>query len=153
MRQSAAWPALVLAAGHGTRLRPLSEFRAKAALPVAGTALIVRVLERLREASVTRVVINLHHRSETITGIVGDGAGLGLDVRYSWEGEPLGSAGGPARALPLLAADRFFVVNADTLAEVDFTALAAAHVHAGAAATLAVVPADLSRYNALTADT
>lgn len=152
MRPPVAWPALVLAAGYGTRLRPLSDVRAKAALPVAGRPLIVRLLERLHAAGVSRVVVNLHHRAETIACVVGDGAHLGQDVRYSWEPAPLGSGGGPARALPLLEADRFFVLNADTLADVSLGELAAAHLASGAIATLAVAPADLGRYNALLAD-
>ena len=67
------WPALVLAAGLATRLRPLSAIRAKAALPVAGRPLIIRILSQLRLAGIDRVVINLHHRAETITRLVGDG--------------------------------------------------------------------------------
>src|SRR4051812_4418412 len=93
------WPALVLTAGLATRLQPLSSVRAKAALPVAGVPIITRILEWLHRASIRRVVLNLHHRAETITSIVGDGSLLGLDVRYSWETEVLGSAGGPARAI------------------------------------------------------
>jgi mannose-1-phosphate guanylyltransferase len=146
------WPALVLAAGLATRLRPLSEVRAKAALPVAGEVLILRILRWLRGAGVRRVIVNLHHRPQTITRAAGDGSPLGLDVRYSWENAVLGSAGGPARALPLLAADRFLVVNGDTLADVDLHALAEGHVSSGALATMAVVPADLTRYNALLAN-
>ena len=76
---------------------------------------------------------------------------LGLSVRYSWETEVLGSAGGPARALPLLEADRFLIVNGDTLADVDLAALAAQHVDTNALVTMAVVNAD-PRYNALLAD-
>jgi mannose-1-phosphate guanylyltransferase len=152
MNRSAAWPALVLAAGLGTRLRPLSGVRAKAALPVAGRPIIIRILEQLRSAGVERVVVNLHHRPETIAAVVGDGQHLGLEVRYSWEPVVLGSGGGPARALPLLAADRFFIVNGDTLAPVDLVALAAEHRASGAMATLAVVPAALAAYNAILAD-
>jgi NDP-sugar pyrophosphorylase family protein len=152
MTGAAAWPAVVLAAGFGTRLHPLSAYRAKAALPVAGRPLIVRILEALRMAGVGRVVINLHHRPETITAIVGDGSALGVEVRYSWEPQPLGSAGGPARALPLLGTDRFFIVNGDTLCDVDFAALAETHRHTSAAVTMAVAPGDLRRYNAVLAD-
>jgi NDP-sugar pyrophosphorylase family protein len=101
---------------------------------------------------VRRVVLNLHHRPETITRIVGDGSTMGMEVRYSWEAEPLGSAGGPARALPLLAADRFLVVNGDTLAGVDVPGLASIHVSSGALVTMAVAPADLTRYNAVVSD-
>lgn len=146
------WPALVLAAGFGTRLRPLSTVRAKAALPVAGRPLIARILEQLHAAGVRRVVVNLHHRAESITRIVGDGSAFGLEVRYSWETDVLGSAGGPARALPLLAADRFFVVNGDTLSSPAYDTLASAHVASGARVTMTVAPADLAKYNAVLAD-
>lgn len=145
------WPALVLTAGLGTRLQPLSSIRAKAALPVAGEALVLRILRSLRAAGVTRVVLNLHHRAETITREVGDGSGVGLRVRYSWEPEVLGSAGGPARALPLLEADRFLIVNGDTLASINLPALAAQHVNTNALVTMAVVDGD-SRYNGVIAD-
>jgi NDP-sugar pyrophosphorylase family protein len=142
------WPALVLAAGLATRLQPLSSVRAKAALPVAGDALIIRILRVLRRAGISRVVINLHHRAETITRLVGDGSRLDLRVRYSWETDVLGSAGGPARAIPLLESDRFLIVNGDTLADVDLPALATRHVDTNAMVTMAVVDAD-PRYNAL----
>lgn len=142
----ADWPALVLTAGLATRLHPLSSARAKAAFPVAGTVLIERILRRLRDAGVRRVVLNLHHRPATITRVVGDGRAFGLAVRYSWEDPLLGSAGGPRRALPLLEADRFFLVNGDTLTDVDLGALAAAHRAHGALVTLAVTRGDVSRY-------
>ena len=145
------WPALVLTAGLATRLQPLSNVRAKAALPVAGEVLVLRILRWLRRSGVTRVVLNLHHRAETITREVGDGSAMGLEARYSWEPAVLGSAGGPARALPLLEADRFLIVNGDTLADVDLEALAAQHVDTNAVVTMAVVDAD-PRYNAIVAD-
>ncbi len=145
------WPVLVLTAGLATRLQPLSLVRAKAALPVAGEALVLRILRTLRGAGVTRVVLNLHHRAETITREVGDGSALGLSVRYSWETEILGSAGGPARALPLLESDRFLIVNGDTLADVDLTALTALHVDTNALVTMAVVDGN-PKYNGIVAD-
>jgi NDP-sugar pyrophosphorylase family protein len=132
-------PALVLTAGLATRLQPLSSVRAKAALPVAGTPLVVRILRWLRQSGVRRVVLNLHHRADSITRIVGDGSPLDLDVRYSWETDVLGSAGGPARAIPLLESDRFLIVNGDTLANVDLPALVAQHVDTNALVTMAVV--------------
>ena len=130
--KSFPWPALVLTAGLATRLQPLSSVRAKAALPVAGEALVLRILRSLRASGVTRVVLNLHHRAETITREVGDGAALGLSVRYSWETDILGSAGGPARALPMLESDRF-------------------HVDTNAVVTMAVVDGD-PKYNGIIAD-
>jgi len=134
------YPALLLTAGLGTRLRPLSCVRAKPALPVAGVALVRRVLGWLAASGVTDVVLNLHHRPETICAVVGDGSDLGVRVRYSWEHPVLGSAGGPRRALPLLDARRFFIVNGDTLTNLDPAALAAAHQSSGALVTMAVVP-------------
>jgi mannose-1-phosphate guanylyltransferase len=145
------WPALVLTAGLATRLQPLSSVRAKAALPVAGTPLVSRILHWLRDTGTTRVVLNLHHRADSITRIVGDGSPMGLEVRYSWEADILGSAGGPARAIPLLAADRFLIVNGDTLADVDLRAMAKQHIDTNALVTMAVVDAD-PRYNAIVAD-
>lgn len=150
MSRLADWPALVLTAGLGTRLQPLSSVRAKPALPVAGTPLVSRILRWLKHAGIQRVVLNLHHRADTITSIAGDGSRYGLDLRYSWETSILGSAGGPARAIPLLESDRFLIVNGDTLADVDLGALATQHVDTNAAVTMAVVDAD-PRYNAITA--
>lgn len=144
-------PALVLTAGLGTRLLPLSEVRAKPALPVAGRPLITRILDWLHRAGVRRVTLNLHHRPETITRIVGDGSQNGLAVRYSWEPGILGSAGGPARAIPLLESDRFLIVNGDTLTNVDLPALVHRHVDTNALVTMAVADAD-PRYNAVIAD-
>jgi len=133
-------PAIVLTAGLATRLRPLSLVRAKAAVPVAGDPLVRRILRRLAAAGVTDAVLNLHHLPHTLTGVVGDGADLGIRVRYSWEVPVLGSAGGPRRALPLLAAPTFLIVNGDTLTDVDLPALVGAHRSAGALVTMAVVP-------------
>jgi NDP-sugar pyrophosphorylase family protein len=146
------WPALVLTAGLATRLRPLSEVRAKAAMPVAGRALITRILEWLGASGIRRAVLNLHQRPETITRIVGDGAHLGLEVRYSWEARVLGSAGGPRRALPLLDADRFFVINGDTLTDCDLQSVAKEHLDSHARVTMAVVEGDVARYGGVLID-
>ncbi len=151
MIELSRWPALVLTAGLATRLQPLSSIRAKAVLPVAGTPLVMRILQRLRDAGIRRVVLNLHHRADSITRVVGDGSNVGLEVRYSWEAGILGSAGGPARALPLLESDRFLVVNGDTLADVDLRSIASQHVDTNALVTLAAVNAD-ARYNAIVAN-
>jgi NDP-sugar pyrophosphorylase family protein len=136
----------VLAAGLGTRLRPLTNVRAKPAVPVAGRPLLVRILEWLAGQGVTEVVLNLHHRPETIARLVGHGQKAGVRVRYSWEPVILGSAGGPRQALPLLGR-RFFIVNGDTLTTVSLQPLADTHARTGAAVTLAVAPhPDPSRY-------
>jgi mannose-1-phosphate guanylyltransferase len=131
---------VVLTAGLGTRLLPLTEARAKPAIPVAGVPLVRRIIERLTGSGITELVLNLHHLPETVTRVVGDGSDLGANVRYSWEPVVLGSAGGPKQALPILGAEEFFIVNGDTLTDVDLARLAAAHRDADALVTLALVP-------------
>lgn len=133
-------PAIVLAAGYGTRLRPLSDVVAKPAMPVAGLPLVERILRQVRQAGVTDAVLNLHHLGHTVTSAVGDGSHLGLRVRYSWERAILGSGGGPARALRLVDGDRALILNGDTLTDLDLAALVRTHDQSGALVTLAVVP-------------
>ena len=146
-------PALVLTAGLGTRLDPLTRLVAKAAVPLGEATLIERVLAWLRREGVGDVVLNLHHLPDTITRIVGDGAHLGLRARYSWEPLILGSAGGPRRALPLMDADTFLIVNGDTLCDFSLASMLDAHERSKADVTLAVVPnPDPNHYNGLVLD-
>ena len=131
--------ALVLTAGLGTRLRPLSWLRAKPALPIGGEPLVVRILKQLASAGVREAILNLHHRPETITRAIGVGDQLGLNVRYSWEDPILGSGGGPRRAFSLTTRDELLVVNGDTFTDVDLAGLMSAHRASDALVTLAVV--------------
>lgn len=133
--------ALLLTAGLGTRLRPLTLVRAKPAMPVGGVPMARRIVAWLAAAGVTDLVLNLHYLPETITVAVGDGQDLGVRARYSWE-QPvvLGSAGGPRQALDIIGADTFFIVNGDTLTDAHLGELAAAHASTGALVTMAVVP-------------
>lgn len=131
--------ALVLTAGLGTRLDPLTRLVAKPAVPLAGRTLVERVLGWLAREGVRDAVLNLHYKPETITGVVGDGADLGLRVRYSWEHAILGSAGGPRHALPLIDDDPFLIVNGDTLCEIAIAPLVAAHAASNADVTMALV--------------
>lgn len=146
--------AMVLAAGLGTRLRPLTDVRAKAAMPLAGEPVIRRIIAGLADQQVTTIVVNLHHRPDTITRQLGDGRDLGVDIRYSWEGTALlGSAGGPRVALPLLDSAPFVLVNGDTLTDVDLEALRSAHASSGALVTMALVPnLDPMRYGGVHID-
>jgi NDP-sugar pyrophosphorylase family protein len=135
--------ALLLTAGLGTRLRPLTCVRAKAAVPINGEALVRRVIRTLATAGIRDLVLNLHHRPASIAALVGDGGDLGVRVRYSWEQPVLGSAGGPRRALPLVAEsddDDFLIVNGDTLTDVDIWSLLARHRASRALVTMALIP-------------
>jgi NDP-sugar pyrophosphorylase family protein len=132
--------AFVLTAGLGTRFRPLSFERAKAAAPVAGVPLVHRILRWLVSQGVRDALLNLHHRPETIARIVGDGSDVGCRVRYSWEPIILGSAGGPRLALDLIESDPFLLVNGDTLTDLDLGLLLRAHAASDALVTMAVIP-------------
>jgi NDP-sugar pyrophosphorylase family protein len=145
--------ALVLTAGLGTRLRPLTFARAKAAAPVDGESLARRTIRWLVSHGVRDLVLNLHHKPETIAGDVGDGGDLGARVRYSWESPVLGSAGGPRHALPLLHSNTFFLVNGDTLTDVDLPAMLEQHRRTGALVTMALIPnPDPAKYGGVLLD-
>lgn len=143
--------ALILAAGLGTRLAPLSAIRAKAALPVAGDAIIRRQVGWLAAAGVRRVIVNLHHLPATVTGVLGHGDDLGVAVRYSWEPRVLGSAGGPRQAFALVDDEQLIVVNGDTITDLDLASLVAAHEARRPLVTMAVTAARPG-YNALLVD-
>ena len=121
---------------------------------MAGEPLVRRIARWLASQGITDLVLNLHHRPDTIAAVVGDGRDLGVRVRYSWE-QPrlLGSAGGPRLALPLIGDDEFAIVNGDTLTDLDVSALAAAHAASGALVTLALVPnREFHRYGGVQLD-
>lgn len=144
-------PALLLSAGLGTRLRPLTLVRAKPALPVAGVPMVRRIGSWLAAAGVRDVVLNLHHLPESIAALVGDGRDLGVHARYSWEQpQVLGSAGGVRQALKIIGAETFLIVNGDTLTDLDLAPLVAAHSSSGALVTMAVTPnTEPQRYSGL----
>lgn len=115
---------MVLAAGRGKRLRPLTDRIPKPLVPVAGVPLIDSRLRALAEAGVTDVVINIAYRGAQIVEHVGDGARWGINVCYSDEGElALETGGGIARALPLLGHKPFIVCNADAWSDMPMAAL------------------------------
>jgi mannose-1-phosphate guanylyltransferase len=146
--------ALLLTAGLGTRLRPLTLVRAKPAIPVAGEAIARRIARWLAAEGVTDLVLNLHHLPATVAAVMGDGSDLGVRVRYSWESPAvLGSAGGPRHALGIIGGESFFVVNGDTLTDLPLGGLAEEHARTGALVTLAVTPnADPERYGGVLLD-
>ena len=105
--------AMILAAGRGERLRPLTDRIPKPLLPVAGEALIVQQIRWLRRAGITDIVVNLHHLGAQIEERVGRGHDLGAEVRYSHEATLLDTGGGVRAALPLLGPAPFLVLNGD----------------------------------------
>ncbi len=120
--------AMILAAGRGERMRPLTDRCPKPLLPAGGKPLIVWHIERLAAAGITELVINHAHLGQMIEGTLGDGSAFGVRIAYSPEGTALETAGGIARALPLLGTAPFLVVNGDVFCDADFAALR----HAGA---------------------
>jgi MurNAc alpha-1-phosphate uridylyltransferase len=114
---------MLLAAGRGERLRPLTDTLPKAMVSVAGKPLIAWHLERLAAAGYREAVVNVSHLAERIVEHLGDGARYGLRIAYSREREPLETAGGIAYARTLLGAAPFVLVNADIYCEFDLSAL------------------------------
>jgi MurNAc alpha-1-phosphate uridylyltransferase len=113
---------MLLAAGRGERLRPITDTLPKPLVQVAGKALIVYHLEALARAGIGEVVINLSWLGERIRAALGDGSRYGVRITYSEEGPvPLEAGGGIERALPLLGAAPFLVVNSDIWTDLDFS--------------------------------
>ena len=114
---------MILAAGRGERMRPLTDNTPKPLLTVGGKSLIVWHLERLASAGFTEVIINHAHLGSQIESALGNGSQWGLSVQYSPEPTALETAGGIAQALPLLGYSPFVVVNGDTYTEFDFSTI------------------------------
>lgn len=134
--------AMILAAGRGERMRPLTDHTPKPLLPVGGKPLIVWHIERLRAAGFSELVINHAHLGHRLEEALGDGTAFGVRIAWSPEATALETAGGIRHALPLLGDAPFIVVNGDVFCDADFTALrsAAADLRAdGALAHLLLV--------------
>lgn len=115
--------AMILAAGLGKRMRPLTNTTPKPLLPVAGKPLIVYHIEALVAAGITDLVINHAYLGEQIEGYLKDGSAWGAQIQYSAEHEPLETGAGVAKALPLLGEQPFLVVNGDIWTDFDFSCL------------------------------
>lgn len=125
--------AMILAAGRGERMRPLTDHTPKPLLKVGGKPLIVWHIERLAKAGFKQIVINHAHLGQQIEDALGDGAQWGVRIQYSPEQVALETAGGIANALHLLTGngtknEPFLVVNGDTFTEIDFSALTPSHL-------------------------
>lgn len=114
---------MILAAGRGERMRPLTDTTPKPLLKAAGKALIEYHIERLAAAGFAELVINHAHLGAQIEAALGDGSRWGLSIRYSPEGQALETGGGIFRALPLLGTEPFLVINGDIWSDYNLAAL------------------------------
>lgn len=128
---------MILAAGRGERMRPLTDGTPKPLLEAGGKPLIAWVIEGLVRAGLRELVINVSHLGSRIESALGDGRRWDARIRYSYEAEALETAGGIAKALPLLGEAPFVAVNADIHTDFDFATLSAPRD--GAAAHLVLV--------------
>jgi mannose-1-phosphate guanylyltransferase len=130
--------AMILGAGFGTRLRPLTEQLPKPLIPLGNRPLIHYGLDQLRAAGVAEVVVNTHHLAEQLPNALGHGQGLGLRLRWSPEQEILGTGGGLVRQREFLGSQTFYLLNGDVLSAVDLEHVLAFHRRLGAQATMVV---------------
>lgn len=112
--------AMILAAGRGERLRPLTDHTPKPLLAAGGKPLIEHLIGGLVAGGITEIIVNTAHLGEQVEAVLGDGARLGACIRFSREGEALETGGGIYRALPLLGEEPFLVVNGDIATDFPF---------------------------------
>ncbi|MEA2173660.1 MAG: mannose-phosphate guanylyltransferase / phosphomannomutase [Blastocatellia bacterium] len=132
--------AMILAAGYGTRLWPLTIDRTKPAIPFMGRPLVGYVAEYLSRNDCREVVVNLHHRPDSVRAALGDGARFGVHLEYVEEPEILGTSGALDNARHLLEGETFAVVNGKIVTDIDLRAALATHKRTGALATLVLRP-------------
>jgi NDP-sugar pyrophosphorylase family protein len=133
--------AVILAAGVGSRLRPLTDTCPKPMLPIAGRPLLARTLDWLSANGVAEAALNLHHLPDVVRAGLGDGRAWGMALRYSYEPELLGSAGALrtiAERFPGWLDQTFALIYGDMLCDIDLAALLAAHRSARATLTMAL---------------
>jgi NDP-sugar pyrophosphorylase family protein len=146
--------AMVLAAGQGTRLRPLTDNLPKALVRVAGRPMIEYPLMLLKHYGIHEIVINLHHFGEQIETHLGDGRRLGLQISYSKEQQLLDSGGGLRRAKPFFNEETFLVINTDVLIDLPLSEVLHFHKQKKSAATLVLrADEDADRYGSMDIDT
>jgi mannose-1-phosphate guanylyltransferase/mannose-1-phosphate guanylyltransferase/phosphomannomutase len=129
---------MVMAAGLGTRLRPLTYEVPKPLVPVANRPVMEHILQLLRRHRFEQVIANLHWFPDDIRGRFGDGSGLEIDLTYRYEEDLLGTAGGVRNVASFFGEEPFLVMAADALTDVDLSGVAAAHEQNDGIATLAV---------------
>ena len=115
--------AMILAAGLGNRMRPLTLYKPKPLLEVGGKPLIVWHIEKLKSSGVSEIIINSAWLADKLIGALGDGSQFGVNIRWTREDEGLETAGGIINALPLLGEEPFILVNGDVWTQFDFAQL------------------------------
>lgn len=115
--------AMILAAGKGTRMGGLGQRLPKLLLPLNGKTLVEYHIQRLKQADITDIVINVSHRAEQIMQFLGDGSAFGVNIKYSQESEPLETGGGIFQALSLLGDKPFIVMSGDLFTDFPFVQL------------------------------
>jgi mannose-1-phosphate guanylyltransferase len=144
---------MIMAAGIGTRLRPITDLVPKPMAPIANRPALYHILRLLRRHGLREVIINLHHLPDVIISYLGDGSALDMEISYSFEPELLGTAGGVKKNADFLGEGTFLVMSGDALTDIDLTGLVAAHRRNESIATLAVKEvADPSLYGVVLAD-
>jgi NDP-sugar pyrophosphorylase family protein len=131
---------MILSAGYGTRLWPLTEDRTKPAIPILGKPLVGYVAEYLARYGCDEIVVNLHHRPQSVRQALGDGSKFGVKFHYVEESRILGTSGGIDNARTLLDGATFIVVNGKIITDIDLDAALATHRRMQALATLVVLP-------------
>jgi len=134
--------AMILAAGFGTRMRPLTLQVPKPMIPVLNRPMLEHTLDLLRGQNITDLTINLHHMPDAVTDHFGDGARFGARIHWSKEDAILGTAGGIKAAQRHLAGSAFVVMNSDVLADIDLKQVLAFHREQGSVLTLALKEGD-----------
>ena len=138
----APFKAMIMAAGFGTRLHPLTGRTAKPMVPILNRPVMEHMLRLLRRHGVDEAAVNLHYHPDKIRGYFGDGSAFGVRLRYNLEPELLGTAGGVGAFREFLGDGTFVVVSGDGLTDIDLSAFVAAHRRHGGIGTLAVKQVD-----------
>ena len=129
--------ALILVGGKGTRLKPYTNTIPKPLLPVGEKPILEIILMQLKRSGVNQIVLAVGHMSQLFESFFGDGSRLGIEISYSFEEKPVGTAGAIAYSIDLFE-DDFFVMNGDLLTTLDYKAMYAAHKENNASATIAI---------------
>ena len=145
--------AIIMAGGRGTRLRPLTNTCPKPMIPFINKPVLAHLLNLLRRHHITDIVMTVHYLAEQIEAYFGDGREWGLNIRYAYEDNPLGTAGGVKNAASFLNSDPFLVISGDIITDIDLSAATRLHQHHQGLGTLILKHVnDVRAYGAVTVD-